>query len=174
MLLNPGHLSARKMLLACYRFKGIEYYGLSRYRDAIDAWRKALKIEPENLEIQRFITRCEAEKRAIASIIGDSVAAVVTALSPKKPPPVHIDTIFITQPGVIDTVIISVEAPSNTTSRRGINFGLSSGIVIGTGNSQQPKTGMTFAGFLSVLPDRHRLGGPDWTEPTPGSIEARP
>ncbi len=155
---QPAHESARSMLFTCYRFMGIEYYGLSRYTDAIDVWRKALKINPQSKEIQSFITRSESEMKAMARISGE------VSLVEEKPPsssissPVHIDSDSLVQSSVVDSEAIWAEEPVIKTSRGAIKFGLSSGLAIATGRSRTPKTGRVFSGYLSYLPDRHWLG----------------
>jgi len=155
---NPAHESARSMLFTCYRFVGIEYYGWSRYTDAIDVWRKALKINPQSQEIQSFIKRSESEMKAIARIGGD------TSLVEDKPPstsissPVHAGSDSLAQSSVVDSKAIWAEEPVVKTSRSAIKFGLSYGLAIATGSSRTPKTGTVFSGYLSYLPDRHWLG----------------
>ncbi|MFH2036652.1 MAG: tetratricopeptide repeat protein [Candidatus Zixiibacteriota bacterium] len=176
---QPTNQSARDMLFDCYRFIGIKNYGQSRYQDAIDIWRKALLLDPENQEILRYIERCESEKRAIDIINGDTTAVIEkepisTKAPPVRidssstsslakvnsnliPPPAHIDSSPTLPSGIIDMPSISTDTPVNLTSRK-IICGLSYGITVATNDSHQPKTGRVFEGYLSIPPDRHRLG----------------
>lgn len=155
---QPDHEQARTMLFECHRFLGIEYYGQSRYDDAIGSWRKALTLEPENKEIQSYITRCESEMKALARFEGQTYSALDSAQSPQLRPAVHVDSEYVSQPDPVVSEATDGDEAANLTSNREFDFGLSSGIVMVTGNSHGLGRGMVFIGRLSYLSDEHWLG----------------
>ncbi len=155
---EPAHQTARSMLFTCYRFAGIECYGQSRYHDAIESWRKALTIDPQNQEIKNFITRCESEMKAIARLVGDTAVAEVEMPSLLVSSLAPVDSGSLSQSSVVGSKGISTDEPTIITSRRTIELGLSSGIVLGTGSSHNPKTAAAFMGYFSYIPEGHRLG----------------
>ncbi len=155
---QPASQSARSMLFACYRFIGIEYYEQSRCQDAINFWHKAFMIDSLNLEIQRFIKRCDSEIKAIARIDGDTGVVAETVPPSKAVPVALIDSSSKSRSKMSGPEAISVSKRAAAASHRRITCGLSSGIAIGTGDSYHLKTGTTFAGYLSILPDRYWLG----------------
>lgn len=155
---QPDHQAARSMLFTCYRFIGIEHYGQLRCHDAIEAWQKALALQPKNQEIQQFIGRCEEETKSIARISGDSSEAVAEPPHHKEPVIVRVDTVYVPQLIAADTQtdprgkVMTGESPPPFT------FGLSSGIALGTDDSEFPKTGTAFVGSLSIFPTSNQLG----------------
>ncbi len=153
---QPDNKSAREMLITCYRFTGIEYYGQSDCSHAVAVWKKALALDHENQEIKKFILRCESENQAIARIAGDS--ASIDTESSSLPSPIVTEEAKKTEPEprtrikvVTDTLIIS-------RCHRTIRLGVSSGAARVAGTVGEPRRGFTGAGTISVIPAGSHFG----------------
>lgn len=155
---QPGNEMAKSTLFTCYKFAGIVLYGQSRCQDAIDSWRKALVIDPQNREIKDFIARCKSEIKAITCYTGErAVVTVNEEPSSRVISLVPVDSNSLSPPSVVNSEVISADEPAVVTSHRKINFGLSYGIAIGTGSRFEPKAGRAFMGYLSYSSGGRRL-----------------
>ncbi|MCK5127248.1 MAG: hypothetical protein KAR42_13420 [candidate division Zixibacteria bacterium] len=143
---------ARGMLFTCYRFMGIEYYGMSRYEDAINVWQKALDLEPTNREIQVYITRVNSELKSIAIISGDTTMVEKYTARSSALQEILVDTVFVSLPLEVDSIFIPAIEKDEYQSGDGLTIGVSSGAAIATGELENPGTGIDFTGHISYLP----------------------
>jgi hypothetical protein len=58
----------RSYLVNAYRFVGIDLYSRSLYDQAVEVWKKAARLEPDNEEINGFIRRTETEIRKLQEL----------------------------------------------------------------------------------------------------------
>jgi tetratricopeptide (TPR) repeat protein len=61
--LAPNYLAVREYLVNAYKFVGVEFYGMNRLQEAVDVWKRAMLLDPNNDEIRSYITRTEIEIR---------------------------------------------------------------------------------------------------------------
>jgi tetratricopeptide (TPR) repeat protein len=59
--LAPGYQSVRDYLVNSYKFLGVELYGQNRLLEALEIWRKAAALAPQNTEIAAYVKRTENE-----------------------------------------------------------------------------------------------------------------
>ncbi len=67
---QSNYQSVRILLSDAYRFLGIDLYGNDRLDEALDAWKKAITLDPDNKEIQGFIERVQSELKAMRKMAG--------------------------------------------------------------------------------------------------------
>ncbi len=150
--------SVKGMLFTCYRFIGIEYYGLSRYEDAIKSWEKALKVYPDNREIRDYISRVKSELKSIAIISGDTATAMKFTEPLPGPGKIRVDTVMVSLPPEIDSVYIPTIGEDHSQPGKKLSIGISSGIANAKGESVEPGTGMVFGGYIIYLPRDNWFG----------------
>lgn len=68
----PGYMSVREYLVKAYKFVGVKYYGQNLLQEAIESWKKALSIDPDNREIKSYISRTENEILKLQELTYDS------------------------------------------------------------------------------------------------------
>ncbi|MEW6051764.1 MAG: hypothetical protein AB1644_11995 [Candidatus Zixiibacteriota bacterium] len=59
--LAPGYQSVREYLVKAYRFVGVDLYSRNRLTEALEIWKKALAIAPDNAEIAAYARRTQNE-----------------------------------------------------------------------------------------------------------------
>jgi len=70
--LAPDYQSVRDYLVNAYKYVGVELYSQNQLREAIDVWKKASRINPENAEIIKYINRTENEIRKLEELSYES------------------------------------------------------------------------------------------------------
>jgi len=66
--LAPDYQSVKSYLVNAYKYIGVEYYGKNLFDEALEVWRKAIRLEPENSEIHNYIKRTSAEVRKLKEL----------------------------------------------------------------------------------------------------------
>ena len=69
--LAPDYASVREYLVNAYKFVGVELYSQNKLQEAVDTWQKALRLQPGNDEIARYIRRTENEIRKLHELSYD-------------------------------------------------------------------------------------------------------
>ncbi len=155
----PSYLAVRKYLIVALKYGGIEYYTLDRYTDAIEVWRKALKIDPGNKEIASFIERVNSEIKML-NLKTDSNIKYEEKPVRRKPP--------VSKPPATDTVIVNnymkvhdkqTDAIEYSKEQRRFTFGTSGGMVFSAGDGTQlQRAGWTFSGNI-LIPVKNDYAG---------------
>ena len=70
--LAPGYQSVRDYLVNSYKFLGVELYGQNRLPEALDTWRKAATLAPQNGEIAAYVKRTENEIQKLKAMSHDA------------------------------------------------------------------------------------------------------
>jgi tetratricopeptide (TPR) repeat protein len=70
--LAPGYQSVREYLVNSYKFLGVELYGQNRLPEALDIWRKAATLAPQNVEIAAYVKRTENEIQKLKAMSYDA------------------------------------------------------------------------------------------------------
>ena len=70
--LAPDYQSVHDYLVNAYKYVGVELYSQNQLREAIDVWKKASRINPENAEIIKYINRTENEIRKLEELSYES------------------------------------------------------------------------------------------------------
>jgi tetratricopeptide (TPR) repeat protein len=70
--LAPGYQSVRDYLVNSYKFLGVELYGQNRLPEALDIWRKAAALAPQNAEIAAYVKRTENEIQKLKAMSLDT------------------------------------------------------------------------------------------------------
>jgi tetratricopeptide (TPR) repeat protein len=61
----PDFQSVREFLIKAYKFLGLELYGQKQRSEAIAVWRKALSLDPDNVDIVEYIKRAETQMKRL-------------------------------------------------------------------------------------------------------------
>jgi len=61
----PNYKSVRKYLIDVYRFIGVDLYSRKMRQEALNVWKKAIELDPKNVEIKDCISRAENEIRRL-------------------------------------------------------------------------------------------------------------
>ncbi|MCB2230791.1 hypothetical protein KQH82_08760 [bacterium] len=69
--LSPGYQSVRDYLVNAYKYVGVERYGKNQLGEAVQIWRKAAALAPDNKEIAGYIERTENEIRKLEELSYD-------------------------------------------------------------------------------------------------------
>lgn len=64
----PDFLSVREFLVKAYKFLGLELYGQKQRAQAIAVWRKALTLDPDNIDIAEYIKRAETQMKKLEEL----------------------------------------------------------------------------------------------------------
>jgi len=70
--LAPGYQSVRDYLVNSYKFLGVELYGQNRLPEALEIWRKAAALAPQNAEIAAYVKRTENEIQKLKAMSLDT------------------------------------------------------------------------------------------------------
>jgi tetratricopeptide (TPR) repeat protein len=57
----PQYEEVASYLLRVYRVTGLESYTEGRLEEAVKIWDKALQLEPENVQVRRYLNRAHAK-----------------------------------------------------------------------------------------------------------------
>lgn len=64
----PDYQSVRKYLINAYKYLGVELYGNNNLNDAVEVWKKAEKLNPNNEEIVNYIKRTLNEMKKVKEL----------------------------------------------------------------------------------------------------------
>jgi cytochrome c-type biogenesis protein CcmH/NrfG len=64
----PNYQSVREYLVTAYKFVGVEYYGQNKLAEAVEVWKAAQRLNPNNAEISEYIRRTESEIRKLKEL----------------------------------------------------------------------------------------------------------
>lgn len=64
----PDFLSVREFLVKAYKFLGLELYGQKQRSQAIAVWKKALALDPDNVDIAEYIRRAESQIKKLEEL----------------------------------------------------------------------------------------------------------
>jgi tetratricopeptide (TPR) repeat protein len=96
--ISPGYTGIGALLTSAYKYLGIELYRNDQPGEALEVWHRALRISPEDEEIQGYADRAEGEIEALKRLAGqvdrdnssdttESVAFAGSSSGPSDSPP---------------------------------------------------------------------------------------
>ena len=68
---NPNHEEVSSYLVRSLLLSGLEFYAEQQYLSAIDRWKKALTIDPDNPKAKRYLARARLEVQKIGQADGE-------------------------------------------------------------------------------------------------------
>lgn len=65
---DPDYHNVRDLLAKAYIFVGMEYYSDNKHAEAIETWRKALNVDPDNEKAARYLGKAEEELQKLRGV----------------------------------------------------------------------------------------------------------
>jgi tetratricopeptide (TPR) repeat protein len=65
---QPDYHNVSDLLAKAYLFVGMEYYSENKHVEAIETWRKALNVDPDNEKARRYLSKAEEELQKLKGV----------------------------------------------------------------------------------------------------------
>jgi tetratricopeptide (TPR) repeat protein len=65
---QPDYTNVSELLTKAYLFVGMGYYSDGKYAEAIEAWQKALTVDPDNSKAKRYLSKAHEEMQKLSGV----------------------------------------------------------------------------------------------------------
>ncbi len=66
--IDPGFHNVSTLLTKAYLLMGMQFYSQEQYEKAIDIWERALKVDPQNVKVKRFLIKTKDEMEKLGGV----------------------------------------------------------------------------------------------------------